>query len=200
MTTTSIGIPASQAPTRRGLTFPWDEVTEESRRFAEAWLRWRGDRVLPRRSDMQLADIKQLLPLVSLLEARSPTEVVFRVAGSRLRYYLGSDLTGNNYVELAPESFRPIRIWRLQQQLKFPCGSIFIYPHRYPSGFVAPAETISLPIEDGRPGRPPMLLAVITPLTSRVEDPPPDGKREVQFAFEFSFLDIGAGMPGRILP
>ena len=182
------------------LALPFDRLTLETLRFAEAWSRWRGGRMLPRRSDMRLAEIKQLLPLVSLLEVRSPTDVVFRVAGSRLRDYLGADLTGNNYVELAPESFRPIRIWRLQQQITWPCGTLFIYPHRFPSGHVAPAEVISLPVEDGRAGKPPMLLSVVTPLTERSEDPPAPGQRQVYFAAEFAFIDLGAGIPDRGVP
>lgn len=149
---------------------------------------------------MRLGEIKQFLPLISLLESRSPTEVVFRVAGSRLRDYLGVDLTGSNYIDLAPETFRQIRIWRLQQEVTWPCGALFIYPHRFPSGHVAPAETISLPVDDGRPGRPPMILSLVTPMTDRVEDPPPPGKREIYFAVEFAFIDIGAGIPDRNLP
>ena len=182
------------------LALPFDHLTPETLHFADAWSRWRGPRLLPRRSDMRLAEIKHLLPLVSLLEVRAPTDVVFRVAGSRLRDYLGADLTGANYVELAPESFRPIRIWRLQQQITRPCGTLFIYPHRFPSGYVAPAEVISLPVDDGRPGKPPMLLSVVTPLTERSEDPPPPGQREVHFAVEFAFIDLGAGIPDRTVP
>lgn len=182
------------------LALPFEQVTPETVSFVNAWSGWRGARLLPRRSDMRLSDIKQLLPMVSLLEARSPTDVVFRVAGSRLRDYLGVDLTSSNYIELAPEAFRPIRIWRVQQQLTRPCGALFIYPHRFPSGQVAPAEVVSLPVDDGRLGKPPMLLSVITPLTSRTEDPPPGGRREVYFAVEFAFIDLGAGIPDRIMP
>ena len=192
--------PGGEVPQRGAPILPFERVMPETMRFVEAWSRWRGSRLLPRRSDMRLADIKRLLPLVVLLESRSPTNVVFRVAGSRMRDYLGVDLSGCNYIELAPESFRPIRIWRVQQQLSRPCGALFIYPHRFPSGAVAPAETISLPVDDGRPGKPPMLLSLVTPLTSRIEDPPPDGKREVFFATEFAFVDLGAGIPDRTVP
>lgn len=191
-----IAEPAVGAP----LVLPFDHLTPETIRFAEAWSRWRGGRMLPRRSDMRLPEIKHLLPLVSLLEVRGPTDVVFRVAGSRMRDYLGMDLTGCNYIDLAPEPFRPIRTWRVQQEVTWPCGALFIYPHRYPSGYVAPAEVVSLPVDDGRPGRPPMLLSLVTPMTNRLEDPPEPGKREVQFAVEFAFIDLGAGIPDRTIP
>lgn len=191
---------ADMSATSGSLALPFECVTPETLTFVEAWVGWRGSRMVPRRSDMQLADIKRLLPMVSLLEVRSPTEVVFRVAGSRMRDYLGFDVTGYNYITFASESFRHIRIWRLQQEVTRPCGALFIYPHRFPSGYVSPAETISLPIVDGRPGKPPMMLTVVTPLSTRMEDPPENGQREMFYATEFAFVDIGAGVPDRTVP
>jgi hypothetical protein len=40
--------------------------------FARLWLGWRGDRLLPRRAEIELNALRRMLPLVLMIEYRSP--------------------------------------------------------------------------------------------------------------------------------
>jgi hypothetical protein len=177
------------------------QITEQvNREFAAAWLHWRGDRLLPRRADVDLNAIRRMLPLVLLIEYHSPAEARVKVAGSRLRDYIGYELTGANYIDLAPLEDRPIRRYRSWEVAMRPCGSRLLYDHRVQSGRIMRSEVVSLPLDPDLPGGPRMTIANIVPLTSRNEllEPPVD--RDVVVAEEYAFLDIGAGVPDSIYP
>jgi hypothetical protein len=171
-----------------------------NREFANLWLHWRGERLLPRRADVDLNSMRRLLPLVLLIEYHSPDEARIKVAGSRLRDYLGYELTGANYVDLAEPERRPIRRYRNWEIVTRPCGSRLIYDHRMQSGQVMPAEVVSLPLDPDLPGGPRLTLANIAPLSRRTEILEPPMDRRIAVAEEFTFLDIGAGVPDSIFP
>jgi hypothetical protein len=168
--------------------------------FARLWLSWRGDRLLPRRADIELNALRRMLPLVLLIEYRTPDEAIIRVAGSRLRDFVGYELTGANYIELAPPEDREVRRYRCWTIATRPCGSRLIYDHRLESGRVTQAEVVSLPLDPDQAGGARMTLANIAPLTPR--DPVIEGPARplLEVASTYAFLDIGAGVPDSILP
>lgn len=172
-------------------------TSAENRRLLEAWCRWRGDRLLPRRADMDLGDIKPLLPMVTLQAWHSRLDVRFTVVGTRVREMIGAELTGANYIDLAPPEHREIRAARIEAMVTRPCGSLFTYHHRFANGLLALAETLSFPIEADRPGRPRMILTYSAAATPRYA-PPADPKRPLAVMEDYAFVDIGAGLPAPI--
>jgi hypothetical protein len=53
--------------------------------FAEQWRRWRGDRLLPRRAELDLSSIRRLLGSVMLFELHAEEVALVNVAGTALR-------------------------------------------------------------------------------------------------------------------
>jgi hypothetical protein len=175
-------------------------MTPSARRFLDAWCGWRGSRLLPRRADIQLVDIKDLLPMVTLIEIRSASEMVFRVAGSELRDYFGADITGGNYVDMEPAQSRPQSVWRMTQEIGRPCGALVVCPYPLSWGFTVLMETVSLPIDPDHPSKPRMMLSLMTRLESRAGGALPDGALRLSVSGAFGFIDIGAGVPDRTEP
>lgn len=178
-----------------------EQITEPVNvEFAQLWLGWRGERLLPRRSDIELNAIRRMLPLVLMIEYRSPDEAIIRVAGSRLRDFVGYELTGANYIELAPPEDRSVRRYRCWAIAAQPCGSRLIYNHRLHSGRVTQAEVVSLPLDPDQLGGARMTLTNIAPLLPR--DPIIEGPAapQLEVAITYAFLDIGAGVPDSIFP
>lgn len=181
----------------RTLLLPDNLRSPDSAAFVQAWDRWRGDRLLPRRSDFDLGSIKRLLPRVVLLEARSHTEVVFRLAGTWITRVLGAELTGRNYLELGDPAERKQRTDMLFAEIEQPCGAVMIYPVMYATGRAAPVEVISVPVAADKPGDLPLVFALLTELTSNTFAEPlaPEFARELPTGRQLRFFDIGAGTP-----
>jgi hypothetical protein len=171
-----------------------------NKEFVAAWLRWRGEKLLPRRADVDLGSIRRLLGSVILFELRTPDTVMVKVAGTQLREHYGFELTGTNYVELAPQAQRPTRQYRMWQSVSRPCGSRLVREHRVQTGRVTLAEVVSVPLDGDRPAAPRMLLAHVRPYTVRYESGQPADESTFVIAGEFTFLDIGAGVPGSTVP
>jgi hypothetical protein len=172
----------------------------ESRRFIDAWLGWRGSDLIPGRRALELADIKSMLKLVLLFELRSAAQVYIRVAGTGMRDYLGFELTGSNYMALTPFVDRPVRYFRFRQIADRPCGGVMLYNQRLGSGEVVPSEVVSLPIAPDDPQAPKLVISHATPLGPQPPSPSVPHMLQLHLAEEFRFLDIGAGVPDRIVP
>jgi hypothetical protein len=114
--------------------------------FVDAWLRWRGDALVPSRSQLDLAEIKRELAMVSLLEVRSPDDVRVRVAGSGLSPFKGFDLTGMNLADLTPKADWPVRRYRLQCIVGHPCGGALIHEMRQRDTVVHAVAMVALPL------------------------------------------------------
>lgn len=163
-------------------------------RLLAAWTRWRGDKLLPARSDMNLSDIKDLLPLITLQEWVSRYDVRFKVVGTMVRDLLGYELTGANYIDIAPPEHREIRAERIEILVSRPCGTLFTYTHRMPSGLLVQAETLSFPIDPDQPGKPRMILTH-TAATGDLTAHPPGRDAPLAVMEDHWFIDIGAGAP-----
>jgi hypothetical protein len=167
--------------------------------FAEQWRRWRGDRLLPRRAALDLGSIRRLLGSVILFELLAEDIVIVKVAGTALREHYGYELTGKNYVELAPPARRATRCFRMWQSATRPCGSRLIREHKVPSGRITHAEVVTLPLEADRDDAPRLLLTHVAPFTVHYEG----GQAQpgtFDIAEDFVFLDIGAGVPDSVAP
>lgn len=170
------------------------------RPFVDAWLRWRGDALVPNRNQLDLNQIKRDLAMVSLLEMKGPDEVRIRVAGSGITPFKGFDPTGMNLAELTPKADWPVRRHRLQAIVRHPCGGALIHEARENGELLHATAVVTLPLLPAADDGNPLLLL----LTVRTDQP---GANPVAAATPllpipdvFNFIDIGAGAPGSTLP
>ena len=169
------------------------------RQFIEAWLRWRGEALLPRRGQIELGAIKALLPMVAMLEIKGPDEVRYRVVGTRITEQLGFDPTGRNYAEFTAREEWPVRSYRLRQMATRPCGGALHYEETTELQRIAIAH-LTLPLLPDMPSGSPLLLSHIEPLEPLPHPEDDRLERLMRLPDRFTFVDIGAGVPDTIDP
>jgi hypothetical protein len=175
---------------------------ETNRRFIAAWQSWRDSGwPLPKRSAVELGDIKQLLGRVILFELISDDEILVKVAGSQLRDHGNFEATGRNLRDLTPREQWPVRRWRMAAAAGRPCGARMVnIDSRTLSGEGVAFETVTLPIEPDELEKPRLLMSNVAVLGGAYE-PPAEGRLQLAWLpAEFRFLDLGAGVPDRIEP
>jgi hypothetical protein len=175
---------------------------ETNRRFIAAWQSWRGSQcLLPKRSAVELGDIKPLLGRVILLELISDDEILVKVAGSQLRDHGNFEATGRNLRDLTPPEQWPVRCWRMAAAAALPCGARMVNSdNRTLSGAGVRFETVTLPLEPDGPEKPPLLMSNVAVLGGAYDPAAKDRPQLAWLPEEFRFLDIGAGVPSRIEP
>ena len=175
---------------------------QANRRFTAAWLGWRDPgRLLPKRSSIDIGDIKQLLGRVVLLELVSADEILIRVAGSQLRDHSDFEATGKNLRSLTPAEQWALRCWRIGTVATQPCGARMInIDTRTRSGEAVTFETVTLPIEPDEPEKPRLVLSHVAILGGVYEPPAKDRPQLAWLPEQFRFLDIGAGIPAQTGP
>lgn len=95
--------------------------------FIDAWMRWRGQKLLPRRADLELRDIVPNIASVVLAEVIGPDNIFVRVAGNDFSKSLDFELTGHNFKDrTAPEDW-PARSRHYLNMAGRPCGGRMIF-------------------------------------------------------------------------
>jgi hypothetical protein len=163
--------------------------------FAKAWLGWRGDRLVPRRADMQLRDIASILDRMTLFEIRSPDEVAIRLAGTSLRTLVDFELTGRNFRDVTAPGEWPERRRRLLAMSSHPCGGVMRYRDIQPTGRIVTFGAVTLPLDSDRPDAPRLLLSCSSLLNRSFELPARNQERAIPVALSFTLVDLGAGVP-----
>jgi hypothetical protein len=163
------------------------------------WDALRGDRLLPKRSEIDPAALVAILPYVSIVEVRDPDTMVYRLCGTALRDIMGIEATGLNMLDLAPPEGRRQRAYRNWVAATRPCATAYELSLTYPSGAIYAHEGVSLPVAPPEPGAPSLLLRAFAPIPgviwyNRREMPRAAGE------YDFRFVDIGAGIAGSIEP
>ncbi|MDP7548835.1 MAG: PAS domain-containing protein [Alphaproteobacteria bacterium] len=172
-----------------------DLTTRECRDFAQAWQDWRGTELIPRRFEVRIEEIVELLPLMTVMEVISPEAATFRLAGTALSEGLGFELTGHNYFDMAPPDTRALRVARTWQVATQPCGSLFLCSIIYQSGRAVPSEVLTLPIWPNEPSVRPHLFAVSMALEETRMEGPASEANQLPIGEGYQFIDIGAGLP-----
>ncbi|HUJ96644.1 MAG TPA: PAS domain-containing protein [Stellaceae bacterium] len=193
-------IPESASPLDQALlAAPHDQA---NRRFIAAWLHWRAPgRLLPKRSAVELEDVKGLLGRVILFELISGDEILVKVAGSQIREHSNFEATGRNLRDVTPREQWPVRRWRMNAAATLPCGAWMVsIDTRTNSGEAVTFETVTLPIEADGPEKPRLLMSNVAVLGGIYEPPAKDRPQLAWLPDEFRFLDLGAGVPNRIEP
>jgi hypothetical protein len=174
---------------------------QANRCFMSAWLGWRQGRLLPKRSAIELGDIKELLGRVILFELISPDEVLVKVAGSQLRDHIDFEATGRNLRDFTPTDQWPVRRWRINMLSTQPCGARMInVDTRTSSGQGVAFETVTLPVEPDEPEKPRLVMSHVAVLGNVYDPPAKDRPRLVWLPENFHFLDIGASVPAHTKP
>jgi hypothetical protein len=175
---------------------------ETNRRFIAAWQSWRGSQcLLPKRSAVELGDVKQLLGRVILFELISDDEILVKVAGSQLRDHSNFEATGRNLRDLTPAEQWPVRRWRMAAAAGLPCGARMVnITSRTLSGAGVAFETVTLPIEPDEPEKPRLLMSNVAVLGGAYDPPAKDRPPLAWLPEEFRFLDLGVGIPKHTEP
>jgi hypothetical protein len=166
----------------------------DSVQFTEAWLGWRATRLLPRRSDMVLSDIKRCLRHVMLCEVIGPDNVLVRVSGTRIADSLDFELTGSNYRDRTDPKDWPERSRHFIEMTMRPCAGFMQFRDAFEPDRVNRFETVSLPLEADDPARPRFILSLNTPLDRDFERHARNDTSVVA-AQDFVYVNIGAGIP-----
>lgn len=114
------------------------------------WTLCRGNRAMPRRADIDPADIPHLLPNIYLVDIeRAPFRVRYRVVGTNAVEWQGRDFTGYYLDELRfnkPDEI--LALYRRATEEKAPSFRSTTWP--MPSGITRAVETAVFPLsEDG---------------------------------------------------
>ncbi|HEY0105831.1 MAG TPA: PAS domain-containing protein, partial [Rhizomicrobium sp.] len=86
------------------------EMREAHRALLDHWLSlWPGD-ALPSRALLSPAKLKYYLPSLLLFDTVPDRSVTIRLAGTRILRTLKTELTGQDWIALAPKSYRAERL------------------------------------------------------------------------------------------
>lgn len=170
--------------------------SEPAARLLDYWDRLRGDRLMPQRSGLDPAELKAILPYLTILEVRARDTLIYRLAGTAIRDMVGTELTNRNLLDFTPSTSRAVRSWRHWTIATLPCGAFYHLPLTYSGGAVNMHEGLLLPMAPDRAGSPPLLLGVLTPIQGNHwlnQNAAP----LFDIAPDINFVDIGAGIPDR---
>ena len=170
-------------------------LSDDSRHLLAAWKRWRGERLLPHRRDMDLVSIARLMPRLVLLEAFSPQRMIFRLAGTEIETVAGLRLMGRDHIAMAQPDQRAARSRLLWGAATQPCGALAFHPILHPdSGRPHQIETFVLPVLPDTAEAPMQLIGLAARLP--VLEAGSHVTRPLEFAGATQhFLDLGGGIP-----
>ena len=170
-------------------------TTKICQQLATAWAAWRGDKIMPARADMQLEDIVEILPWITIVDVISETELTFRLAGTMIREVMGIELTGRNLLEITEPEYQAARGAGIVQIAHKPCGVVWIWNIAFQNQDYRPAEILSLPVRSNKAGQPVQLLSVMGLLGRSEMLRAMDHLQQLAPSELASFIDIGAGIP-----
>lgn len=170
-------------------------VTPACREFLQAWLRWRGGAVAPRRDQLALDDIARHLRWLSVLEIRSAEEQRFRLVGTAINATRGRELTGVNLKDLSRPEDWPRRSSINLALAGRPCGLYFRVLFRYSLGPPVPSEYVCLPVFAADDALPRQLFTMREPIEDITLRLPQLDPVYNQVGDDNRFVDLGAGVP-----
>ncbi len=160
----------------------------------QSWLRWRKGNLIPTASDVVAEDLRSAISGVSVLEVYSPERVIFRLFGSVHAGISGTELKGENLIDLTPPEEREARMSRIWNVASIPCGSVYAMKLTRESGMQTPVRGLVLPVAPRVSDAPMRAYATIDIMG---EAAMPDGTTVdiVPGLDEQVYLDVGFGTP-----
>lgn len=167
-----------------------------SRLLLDAWFAARGRKLLPSREMIRPSALTKAMPLMVILDYRSPEDVVCLMTGTRIREFLGVELTGLNIHDLVRGETRKRRQRRFQLCAEQPCGMAAVMPIAIGEAAPREFEFLMLPVTAGKGLQ---FFAIASALGEEIELPRGEYAREssplAQLADELRFVNLGAGVP-----
>ena len=170
------------------------EAAPNCQRLLDVWQQWRGDRLLPTRSDAHPEALGPAMSAITIFEVEAPDRIIFRILSSDIESFTGRTRTGANYVELARPEDREQRIDRHQRMINTPCGAtslITVFPE---SGLTATLHSLILPLAKDGEAKPTFLYAASDIDSDKRWDILPV-HLSAPLANQFDYIDIGRGLP-----
>jgi hypothetical protein len=165
------------------------------RDFATAWMRWRGDEMVPRRRDIELSEIAQYLGWLSVLEVQSADEMVFRLVGTAINETRGQELTGRTLRSLSHAEDWPARSRSNMEIVGHPCGLYFRVLFDYTIGSSAYTEYLCLPVFADADGASGQVFSIRQPVEDVSLRLPQVQQDYNEFGEDNCFVDLGNGTP-----
>ena len=150
---------------------------------------------MPGRKDIDLTDIASILSQVGIIEVRSRTEAFIRLVGTSARDISGTELTGQNWLNLAPPEQREMRGERLWRLVTVPCGSWAVAASVMRSGIAVATEFAAFPVAPEGESTMPQIMGCFRPIVAETVRRPSDDTLDNVRSDQYRFLDIGAGIP-----
>jgi hypothetical protein len=169
-------------------------ITMPTKRLYEYWLTLPKAGILPLRSSVNPADIKDILPEVSIAEWIAPDTLKFRLAGTGVVERLGFDPTGRNFLDLIGSEEKNRMVRRLALIMDTPCGARSVRQEDYQGGLQRLVEHVALPLDSGRTGLS-MLIAATGQLDRSEAVAKSSRLTRIGMPLDYEFIDLGAGVP-----
>jgi hypothetical protein len=148
---------------------------------------------VPARADFDPMVVRQILPIVSLIERIDENEWRMRLAGTEIERRWGRALTGLSYTDIMAPAAAMSTLCEFEAICRQPCGSWSMRHLELSSGRRIDVETLRLPLR-AADGGVSLILSCSGELTGRFLHEA-DQCREILTVIEQEFLDIGAGIP-----
>jgi len=166
-----------------------------ARRYVDYWLTLPASAGVPPRAALDPAAIREILPYFMLWELNHSHDAKWRIVGSGIREWFGTELTGKNVVEIHTDAARPKAIAAGLAMGAQPCGAWGLMALHSPQGYDFLVEVMCLPLRDAE-GKVTLFGNTMERLDDRrfFDAMAAVGARMVNFV-EHRFIDIGAGLP-----
>ncbi|WP_262689537.1 PAS domain-containing protein [Kordiimonas aestuarii] len=166
--------------------------------FLGAWNRWRAGALAPKRSEVRLQDMQNLMRGMMLMDVRDADHVMFRYVGSLYQDIYGYDFTGLNYLDITEAKVRELRSRRLWSVVAQPVVAVWTTPSVLGTDFIG----VSVPLFPDAPDTVRKIMQVLVPIREYhhiAAERQRRNQKHVEFSDQFRYIDIGAGVPDRRL-
>lgn len=161
----------------------------------DLWLEARTGPTPPRQSDIDIVQLMEAVPFVIVLDFMGPDEVLFRFSGSVVNEVQGLELTGKNFLDLAPKGQRDLRKKRLAHTASGRNGAWSLISGTLSDGSTHTHEVLSLPILADKPGEINSALVASRPITQYQNMGHVIEPEEMRVAHAHYIIDLGLGRP-----
>lgn len=150
---------------------------------------------IPRKSAFNPADIKKLLPFVTIHERMGRFEMRGRLTGTAIDEMFGANFTGINLFDLYDKADHDYFAELHDNMLGIPCGSRTWRHILMPDGDHFVIESLHLPLAN-KAGEPVYLFTLMGPRQEfSASDDAPHENSMVTLEKKIEYLDLGYGLP-----
>jgi len=159
------------------------------------YLAARGARRLLPHAELDPARLAPLLPNLLIFELSSAELFRVRLAGTAFRYWFGRDLTGQNWLDVSHPLDRAARQRRVPVAALQPCG-LRSRTWQFRDGLPRRQfEALTLPLAPRQPEGPPVMLLALGEAGRDDEALSTPLDLEAMRRVDWSFVDLGHGVP-----